>query len=95
MLGFAAPLIFLLSFISNIFFLRLLKYKMFYIYQRPTPKGTRSLGSFNYFIQFIGTFSIVVNSIVFSVTLFGFEDPDEITKYESESNYFIFIKIKN
>lgn len=86
MLGFAAPLIFLISFISNIIFLRLLKFKMFYIYQRPTPKNAKSLGSFNYFIQFIGTFSIIINSIVFSITLMGFEDPAEILKYEDGGN---------
>ena len=86
MLGFAAPLIFIISFVSNIVFLRLLRYKMFNIYQRPTPKNAKTLGSFNYFIQFIGTFSIIINSIVFSITLFGFEGPDDILKFEEGGN---------
>lgn len=64
--------------------MRLLKYKMLYIYQRPTPKNARSLGSFNYFIKFIGTFSIIVNSIVFSITLMGFEPVDDMTNYQTK-----------
>ena len=64
--------------------MRLLKYKMLYIYQRPTPKNARSLGSFNYFINFIGTFSIIVNSIVFSITLMGFEPVSVIENFQTE-----------
>ena len=85
MLGFAAPLIFIFSFFANIIFLRLLKYKLLYIYKRPTPKFAKSLDSFNIFIQFIGTFSIITNSIVFSITLMGFETVKTIKDYESES----------
>ena len=86
MLGFAEPLIFLISFLANIIFMRLLKYKMLYIYQRPTPKNSRSLGSFNFFINFIGTFSIIVNSIVFSITLMGLESVDEMKTYQTKSS---------
>lgn len=85
MLGFAAPLIFIGSFFANIIFLRLLKYKLLYIYQRPTPKNAKSLESFNFFIQFIGTVSIITNSIVFGITLMGFVSPAEIQSYESQS----------
>ena len=92
MLGFAAPLIFMISFFANIIFLRLLKYKMLYIYQRPIPKDAQSLHSFNYFIQFIGTFSIIINSIVFAITLMGFEDPTSITNYETKGIYQFLLK---
>ena len=88
MLGFAAPLIFIFSFLANIIFLRLLRYKLLYIYKRPIPKNAKSLDSFNIFIQFIGTFSIITNAIVFSITLMGFETVEEITRYEKESKSF-------
>jgi hypothetical protein len=78
MLGFVAPLIFLFSYFFNILFMRLLKYKLLYIYQRPVPRNTRSLESFNYFIKFIGTLSILANSVVFGITLMGFDSSEVI-----------------
>lgn len=91
LLGFAAPFIFLFSFLANIIFMRLLKYKLLYLYQRPTPKNARTLGSFNFFIEFIGTASIIVNAIVFGITLMGFDDISKIETYQNErklSNLF-------
>lgn len=73
MLGFSAPIIFIFSLISNIIFLALAKYKMLYLYKRPIPLSAKSMSPFSSIINFIGTFSIVTNSIVFGITLMGFD----------------------
>lgn len=72
----------------NIVFLQLIKYKLLYLYQRPTPKNTRTLGSFNFFLEFIGTASIITNAIVFGITLMGFDDTETIKIFEDGSKDF-------
>lgn len=94
MLGFAAPIIFMISFFSNIISLQLIKYKLLYIYKRPTPRNAKTIGSFKIFINFIGTASIVINAIVFSITLMNIES-EHVKEFEEHISEMIVLNSQN